>query len=177
MRIPLVIVVVLAAVAPLRAQDAVPNPTADPEAFTRAVLEAWSMADIDHILTFYTDDIVYEDVPNVDNGWSTIHRGRDAFRQSLIELYAGMPDFAIEFESARAGDDHLVMEWTMTGTHTGDWEGLPATGGSISIRGISIAEIEDGRITRNRDYYDSYLFLVQLGVLPESLPSPEDPLP
>jgi steroid delta-isomerase-like uncharacterized protein len=151
---------------PLYGQDPGSDPTLDPEGFAREYLEAWSSGEVERVLEFYTEDIVYEDVPTVDNGWGPVESGKDEMREALVEGYTAMPDMAFEFGSVRSVKDGMVVEWTMTGTHTGDWPGLPATGRSIEVRGISVIRLEEGRIVGNRDYYDMFLFLSQLGVVP-----------
>lgn len=60
----------------------------------------------------------------------------------------------------------LAVEWIMTGTHEGDFRGLPATGRTITIRGVSLSKLVGSEIVSQRDYYDMYLFLSQLGVAP-----------
>lgn len=155
-----------AAWVPSQAQERVPEPAQDPGRFLEAYFAAWSSGDVERILAFFTDDVVYEDVPNVDNGWATPSRGKEEMRDALVGMYAAMPDMAFEDGPFSTGEDRIVVEWTMTGTHTGDWPGLPATGRSIEVRGVSVMELEDGKIARNRDYYDMYLFLNQLGAVP-----------
>jgi steroid delta-isomerase-like uncharacterized protein len=149
----------------IRGQESIPDPGSDLRAFMRAYAEAWSSSDADRVLDFFTEDIVYEDVPNVDNGWETVSRGKEAVRRWLVEDFAAMPDFGLEIHSVRTTDNGAAVEWTMTGTQTGDYPGLPASGRSISIRGASFMRFEGGKIAWNRDYYDMYLFLTQLGAV------------
>lgn len=146
--------------AALIAQDA-----RHPEALANAYMQAWAARDVDAIAAFFADDGVYEDVTNVGNGWATPWRGREAIREAVRELYAGLPDLAFEW-SVRTGHDLVVVEWTMTGTHTGDWPNLRATGRTISVPGVSVIELEGETIRRQRDYWDGFLFSSQLGVLP-----------
>lgn len=46
-------------------------------------------------------------------------------------------------------------------------EGEPATGNRFSVRGVSVLELERGKIRRISDYWDMAAFLRQLGILPE----------
>ncbi len=150
----------------LHGQEAGPEATVDPERIAKQYLEAWSSGDPERVLEFITDDVFLEDVPNVDNGWATPSNGKEEVREALVAMYAAMPDMAFEQGSVWPLENGVVAEWTMRGTHTGDWPGLPATGRSIEVRGISVLEIEDGRIAWHRDYYDMFLFLSQLGAVP-----------
>jgi steroid delta-isomerase-like uncharacterized protein len=57
------------------------------------------------------------------------------------------------------------MEWTMSGTQTGEMPGMPATGKTFSLRGASVVELRDGKLTRCSDYWDLVTLLKQLGLM------------
>ena len=59
-----------------------------------------------------------------------------------------------------------MLEWTMSGTHKDDLPGMPATGKSFSVRGATALQLDDGRISRNSDYWDMATLLTQLGLMP-----------
>lgn len=167
--IPGTLVIATLVPAPLIAQE-----TVDREAFLEAYMQAWTARDVDGIVSFFADDAVYEDVTNVGNGWATPWRGREAIRDAVRELYAAISDLTFEW-SVRTGRDLAVVEWKMTGTHTGDWPTLPATGRTIAVPGVSVIELAGETIRRQRDYWDGYLFSSQLGALPapsETQPGP-----
>lgn len=130
------------------------------DAFATELLEAWDAHDVDRILTFYTDDAFYEDVAVVENGWAEPMRGQQMIRESLVEMFADMPDLGFEFVSASGAGDRMVIEWIMTGTRYRDYSGR------FSIRAVSVITLEEGKITRASDYYDAYLLLSQLGMVP-----------
>jgi predicted ester cyclase len=55
----------------------------------------------------------------------------------------------------------------MSGTHNGDFPGIPATGKHFSsARGTSILELEAGKIHREADYWDAATLMRQVGLLP-----------
>jgi steroid delta-isomerase-like uncharacterized protein len=54
----------------------------------------------------------------------------------------------------------------MSGTHAGDFPGMPATGKRLSVRGSTILELEAGKIRRESDYWDAATFMRQVGLLP-----------
>ena len=144
------------------AQEARPNASLSPEAFAREWTEAWDSQDVDRILTHYTEDAFYEDVPSVENGWDEPLRGHQMIRESVAEGFEDMSDLGFEFVSASEAGDRMVVEWIMTGTHFRDFTG------SFSVRGVSIIEREGDKIAWVRDYYDAYLLLKQLGMVPSS---------
>jgi steroid delta-isomerase-like uncharacterized protein len=54
----------------------------------------------------------------------------------------------------------------MSGTHRGDFPGIPATGkGFSSVRGSTILELDDGRIRRESNYWDGATLMKQVGLL------------
>jgi steroid delta-isomerase-like uncharacterized protein len=128
--------------------------------FKDAVL-AWNEHDTEKILSFYTDDCVYEDL-----AFGVVNRGKGELRKFINGTFAAFPDFNIEMKSAFLSGDWYGMEWVMSGTHKGDIPNLPATGKKFSVRGVSIGELKDGKTKRNSDYYDLMTFLRQIGVMP-----------
>ena len=62
--------------------------------------------------------------------------------------------------------DRYAAEWTMSGVHTGDRPGLPATMKPFRISGANVGEVRDGRIARVSVYWNMAEFLVQVGIMP-----------
>jgi steroid delta-isomerase-like uncharacterized protein len=158
---------------PLLAQDSQPCAAPGADRFAVAWLDAFNAADVDRILTFYNHDAVYEDVPSLDNGWDALLDGREMIKAALVSGFEEFPDQNFELVSASCAGDRLVVEWIMTGTNLGDFPGMTATGRSISIRGVSLVQLEKGKIAKQRDYYDGYLLLSQLGIVPSTGPEDE----
>ncbi len=126
-------------------------------------LDAWNARDADRIVACLADDAVYEDVP-----LGAMNRSAAETRQFVAVAWKGFPDLRFEAVEASALGEHAVFEWTMAGTHTGDFPGLPPSGRSFSVRGVSVVELaSNGRIRRIRDYWDFATALRQLGFLPE----------
>jgi steroid delta-isomerase-like uncharacterized protein len=87
------------------------------------------------------------------------------FFQSLRESF---PDLAISPEHIVADDDNVSLAYTITGTHRGEFLGVPPTGRRISARGVQIARFEDGKIVERWGSSDQLGILEQIGepVLP-----------
>ena len=151
---------VLLAALPVGAETPRSGPAPEPESFARAWLEAWDAHDVDRIVSFYTEDAFYEDVPTVDNGWAVPSRDHRTLRESLVSTFEEMPDLSFELVSASGAGDRLVVEWIMTGTRYRDYSG------EFSIRAVSVVRLEGNRIASVSDYYDAYRLLLQLGIVP-----------
>ena len=130
------------------------------DAFASEWIKAWDSHDVDQILSYYTDDAFYEDVPSVVNGWAEPMRGQRMIRKSLVETFEEMPDLGLQFVSAFRAGDRMVVEWIMTGTRYRDLSGR------FSIRAASVIRLLGDKIASASDYYDSYLLLSQLGMVP-----------
>jgi steroid delta-isomerase-like uncharacterized protein len=82
--------------------------------------------------------------------------------------FAAFPDLQYEIEQILAVGDYVVSRWRATGTHKGNFIGIPATNRSISARGCTVTEIRNGKAIRGRIYADNAALLQQIGAL--SLP-------
>lgn len=77
--------------------------------------------------------------------------------------FAAMPDMKIEVTNRIAMGDQLTVEWIARGTHLQDYPGLPATGRSFAIPGVTVVIRRDGKIVRESLYYDMAEVRRQLG--------------
>ncbi len=73
--------------------------------------------------------------------------GRDGLKGLLEVVASAFSDREHVLEIVEPlGDDGAVVVWVMTGTHTGDFLGVPATGKRIRFKGIDVFRVRDGRI-------------------------------
>jgi steroid delta-isomerase-like uncharacterized protein len=130
------------------------------EQMFKEYLAAWNAHDLDKIASFFTEDCVYENIPR-----GQTYRGKDELKAWAKGAFDAIPAFKLDVTSLFASGDWAACEWVMTGTQTGALPDLPATGKNFSVRGASIAQLKDGKILRNADYWDMAAFLGQLGVM------------
>lgn len=76
------------------------------------------------------------------------------------------PDLKMTVVQEIAEGDMVTVLWTGTGTNTGQGNGLPATGKSGTVRGITIWRIVNGKITEEWSEFDQLRIMVQLGLVP-----------
>ena len=104
-----------------------------------------------------------------------VYRGSDGIEQkgaeaglAVAELYTtAFPDLAMEIVGQHApSDDVAILEIVARGTHTGPLGDIPPTGKSVEVVVCNVVEAVDGKVHRERDYYDSLSMLQQLGVIP-----------
>lgn len=124
---------------------------------------AMSAHDVDAFLSLFTDDCVYEDVP-----LGIVNKGKQEVGAFIRATFAAVPDFRMERTGLFVAGDRAACEWVMSGTQTGDFPGIPATNKSFSVRGVSIFELQDGKIKRQSDYWSLATLLQQVGLMPET---------
>lgn len=95
-------------------------------------------------------------------------RGREGARQNVEMILSAFPDLKIEAEQIIASGDTVVVRMRVTGTHKGNYAGIPATNKSIVMHVCNVAEIRNGKAVQGRLYADNATLLRDLGVL--SLP-------
>ncbi len=82
----------------------------------------------------------------------------------LNENKKGFPNFRFNPEVMHHADDAVVVEGRFTGTHNGNWRGLPATGRKVDFPLIIVFQFEEERMVCERTYFDLGTPLRQLGV-------------
>jgi steroid delta-isomerase-like uncharacterized protein len=134
--------------------------TAEAEQLLAGFQELWASGDASWVDSIFAEDGIYEDVPSQD-----VSSGREEIRALIEEFFSWAPDTRIEWGESLVTPDRAAVQWVWSGTQTGAIPDLmPATGRSFSVRGMSILHFRDGKISLNRDYYDSGGLLDQLGV-------------
>jgi steroid delta-isomerase-like uncharacterized protein len=91
--------------------------------------------------------------------------GAQALKQVWAMLLRGLPDLHVAFEDLIAEGDKVVSRNTVTGTHQGEYRGLPPTGKSITYNEIFIFRLANGRIAEIWGVVDVFSQLQQLGVI------------
>lgn len=109
--------------------------------------------------TFQPDAIFHTPAPTNDSG-------PQAIKQVWTVLLQACPDIHVTVNDAIAHHDKVVLRNTVTGTHQGEYRGLPPTGKTITYNEIFIARFTEGKIAEVWGVVDVYSQLRQLGVIP-----------
>ena len=81
-------------------------------------------------------------------------------------MLKGFPDFHTHLEDLIGESDKVAARITMTGTHRGEFLGIPATGRRVEFTGMYIVQIRAGKISEHWGEEDGVSLLRQLGLLP-----------
>jgi hypothetical protein len=123
-------------------------------ALTRAV-EAWNAGDVDTYLELYDARLA-------------LHAGTYDFPDKAAAggmyrgFFAATSDLRLTIHEAFGEGDRLAARYVVTGRHTGELMGIPATGRDIAIVGITVMHFEDGRVLERWDADDSAEMFVRL---------------
>ncbi len=93
-------------------------------------------------------------------------QGVEPFAQQVAAFRAGFPDLHVTIDDLLTDGDRFASRTTVTGTHTGDLMGMPATGKRISVEATDIGRIENGQAKERWGGLNMYSLLTQLGVIP-----------
>jgi steroid delta-isomerase-like uncharacterized protein len=127
------------------------------------------------IRRFYEDVLVGGHVDALDE-IATVHYqehdplpgqgdGLEGLKDRVTMLKEGL---AVRFtiEDVIQTGEKLVVRWTNSGTHVGEFLGIPATNKSFSVSGIDIYRLEDGKLAEHWHVIDQLAMLQQLGLIP-----------
>ncbi len=126
----------------------------------RFVEEAINRKNLDILDEIVAEDFV-EEVPFPGQG-----PGREGLRYAISSMLTGFPDLHWTLDEQVAEGEKVVSRFTMTGTHQGDFLGIPATGNPIQVWGVVIDVVRDGKFAESRIILDMFGLMIQLGVIP-----------
>jgi steroid delta-isomerase-like uncharacterized protein len=132
----------------------------DLEKQTKELYAALNAHDLEKFLSFHTDDIV------VTMADGTVLRGKEESRTYFKNAFTAISDMKADLTSFFSSGNHQCEEYILSGKHTGDFMGIPATGKSFSYRFAAVKTLSGDKISHVTSYSDSAVLMRQLGVLP-----------
>jgi len=97
--------------------------------------------------------------------------GIENFKAYYANFITGFSDVKFTIVDLFGQGDKIVKHWNFSGNHTGDFFGIPASGKSVNIDGVTLVKMINGKIAQEQDFMDNMVFMQQLGLLsnPENL--------
>jgi steroid delta-isomerase-like uncharacterized protein len=92
--------------------------------------------------------------------------GVEGLKQAMVALRQAFPDLHVTVDEMLSDGDKVVIRSTMKGTHKGTFMNIPATGKQISVEGIDIVRISNGRVVEHWGVTDNLTMMQQLGLVP-----------
>jgi steroid delta-isomerase-like uncharacterized protein len=127
----------------------------------RRLYELISAGDIDGFALHLADDFVeHEELPGLD-------QSKEGVRQLFHMYRAAFPDLRMEVEDVLVSGDKAIARVRATGTHRGEFIGMPASGRSFDVQVIDIMRFgDDGVVHEHWGLFDSLGMMQQLGAIP-----------
>jgi predicted ester cyclase len=89
---------------------------------------------------------------------------REEVDENFKTMMKGFPDLRFTIEELVAEGDKLATRFSFTGTHQGEFMGIPATGNRIEVSGLIISLIKNGKFVEDREETDILGMMMQLGM-------------
>ena len=93
--------------------------------------------------------------------------GVEDLKHFFAMLHSGFPGFQTTIEDLLSEGDKVVLRFTFHGTHQGEFMGIAPTGKQVTMAGIDIFRIADGKIVEMWNQEDVLGMMQQLGAIPE----------
>jgi steroid delta-isomerase-like uncharacterized protein len=136
---------------------------ADNKEIVRRLHELWNTGDIGQIPAIFHPDFAGHWPPS---SRKPERRGLDEVRAGLLNTRTAFPDWHEHVVDMVAEGDRVVTRYVSTGTHRGDFWGLPPTGARVTVHEMSIYRIADGKVIEQWCSIDELDRLIQLGAVP-----------
>ena len=131
-----------------------------PADIAREYLEVWNRRD------WKTFREVLDDQYTYTGGDGQLQRGPEA-GMAVGQMFANaFPDGRIELRQIHTAGDTATVEFTGSGTHTGELMGIAPTRRQMSINVCTVLNVRGGKIVSEREYMDMAHLMRQLGVMP-----------
>ena len=113
------------------------------------------------------DELVTDDVVDHEQGLPGQPEGKEGVVFFVNTLRSAFSDIKATVGPSIESGDLAAAHVTITGKHTGDWMGVPASDMSFEISSIDIIRIEDGKCAEHWGVTDNMALMVQIGAIPE----------
>lgn len=131
----------------------------DPASVARDYLETFNRRDWDHFTSLFAPQYSYT------GGDGQTEQGPEAGLAVAQMFAAAMSDARIEIRTVHVAGNTAIVEFEGSGTHDGDFMGIPASGRKVVMPVVTILDIEGGKITAEREFMDMAHMLRQIGAI------------
>jgi len=101
--------------------------------------EAWGKDNLAAVDEYIAADYVEHTLPPGSQ------QGRDALKQFVSMYHEAFPDVKVTMYDIFGRGDRVAYRWSASGTHLGEWMGVPPTGLHLTTTGITIHRIVGGK--------------------------------
>jgi steroid delta-isomerase-like uncharacterized protein len=136
-------------------------PTDNKSLVRRLYEEVWNMRNLEVARELISPSHGVQVMDAADSGI-----GPEAYARIVTEFVRGFPDLKFTVLDIIAENDKVVALWNISGTHQGEFRGIAATGKKMSVDGITISQLANGKIMDSYVSWDMWGMILQLGAVP-----------
>jgi steroid delta-isomerase-like uncharacterized protein len=134
--------------------------TQDNKALVRRIFEEiWNQGNLETVHELFAAEHVGYDQTGP-------FHGLEGVKQFFSTWLAAFPDAQFHIEDQIAEGDKVATRWTAHGTHRGHLQGIAPTSRQVTVTGITILRIANGKIVESWGNSDTLGMMQQLGVIP-----------
>ena len=137
------------------------TPEENKAACKRFYSEAVNQGDFELFDELVSEDFVEHEV------FPGLGTDRDSVREFFKMMRTAFPDLKFDVEFMLAEGDRVAAYLTMSGTHKGEFMGMPATGKRFEVACVDIIRMKDGKAVEHWGATDSMKMMQQLGAMPD----------
>jgi len=130
------------------------------KALVEQLMAAWNTHDADAVAAHFAADVVNHDAQPGSPP------GREGIKFTVQPFLAAFPDLRVEAHHVLVDGDMVAFLTRISGTHTGPYADIPASGNSLTLEGASVIRIEDGEIAELWSKNDNLAVMQQIGAIP-----------
>jgi steroid delta-isomerase-like uncharacterized protein len=129
--------------------------------------EAFIKGNVNAIDEIAAPDIVFHRPPEPDV------KGLAAYKQMIVDMRKSFSDIQFTFDDFIIEGETAAARWTVRCTHTGQMPSMPIppTGKRVTMTGLTLVHMVNGKAKEEWEYVDMLGFMQQLGVAPPSGPN------
>ncbi len=113
------------------------------------------------------DEVFAPNYAHYDPSTPDFGRGPDSEKKRAALYRTAFPDLHLTIEDVIAEGETVMTSWSCRGTHKGDLNGIAPTGKHITITGLTVARVSNGKIVEGYVNWDALGLMQQLGVVPQ----------
>ena len=135
------------------------QPTDNRQIVQRFMDECWNRGNLNTVMELVANDCRYHDPV-----FPSLTSGAENIKNHIQNCRNGFPDLMVTIDDTIAERDEVVIHWTTTGTHKGQFLGMPPTNKKATVTGTSINRIEGSKIAEMWTDWNLMSLMEQLGI-------------
>jgi steroid delta-isomerase-like uncharacterized protein len=112
------------------------------------------------------DDLVTDDVVDHEQGLPGQPEGKEGVRFFVETMRGAFSDIKVTVGQSVESGNMAAAQVTVTGRHTGEFLGVPASDKSFEIECMDMIRIEDGKCAEHWGITDNMSLMQQIGAVP-----------